>query len=719
MTRRLKAGLALRALVIAAAVSAFGCTLVAGQAQGAAFGELRKVGTFGPELEHFTWPSDLAVDPADNSVYVLDDPGAEHPGPGPSSFRVQKFDSSLGAPVASVSIPTPPEAGHLRAIFGMAVDSHLHRLYVLEGIQTSGNNYAASEIVAYSTQQEGITLPLAEKVPSGVFYTFPAAKALNALEKPQGIAVDPTTDDLIVLGGEDNGENVTVVQRIHASGPEFATGAVSASFADFENAEEEKALSAEESNAHGVAVGADGAIYLVDHNLPNAPSRRGIVKLSSDFTSSGASAVVLRADSTGTLLTGGKESPFDLGPQVAVAPGTGGLIYAAQEQKAENNTVEPRIAGSYEVRGMSPADGSQQVVFGGGTAPHCLVASSSNAIAAGSGGVVYALDEGGAEATGIGHSSFGFDLVEFGPNGSECPSPTASFKVNGSSGSGKVVVEKGSKVVYEAESAGLNGEKPTELNWDLDGSGQFKTKSTGTPPGLVEEEEYFTPGVYPIGLAILLEHNGNYGNPPPVTRQVEVIAAPPKASFEASTQTPKPEEAVTFNGELSSDPTGLCAPGKGCQPTNQLKEYTWKFGDGQTVIKKWSEGDTYSRGFANASHQSRQESVTLTVTNEEGVQSAPVKQELTIQGTPEPTTTTTTGSSTPPPSPVTTTTTTTPITTSLKPTTSVKPLTNAQKLAKAEKACNKIKAKKKRAACVAQAKRKYGPKPKSKKKRKK
>jgi hypothetical protein len=38
-----------------------------------------------------------------------------------------------------------------------------------------------------------------------------------------------------------------------------------------------------------------------------------------------------------------------------------------------------------------------------------------------------------------------------------------------------------------------------------------------------------------------------------------------------------------------------------------------------------------------------------------------------------------------------------------------KPLTNAQKLAKALKACKKLKSKRKRAACVKQARRRYGP----------
>jgi len=708
----MRASMTMRASLALVALAGLSMLVGASAARAAAFGELGRVGEFGSGLQQFTWPSDLAVDPTDNSVYVLDEPDATRPGPGPSSFRVQKFNSSLGAPVAGVSIPTPEETAgqHLRSIFGIAVDSDStwHRLYVLEGIQTSGNSYTASEIVAYSTRQEGSALPLDSRVPSGVVYTFPAATAANALEQPVGMAVDPTTHDLIVIGGRE----MTIMQRIHMSSPE-STGSLANSFADVENppGSEEKLLAGFETHAHGVTVGADGTIYLIDHNLPKVQGQRGVVKLSSDFNS----AVELVKDSASPgLLTGGAGR----GSQISAAPEAGGLIYAIQEQTPEQGTLEPRVPGSYEIRGMSPVDGSRQIAFGGGSASHCVIASQANAVAAGSGGVVYALDEGGWESSGIGHSSFGFDLVKFGPDGSGCPSPSASFKINGSGGGEKVVVQKGERVVYEAESGGLNGERPTELDWDLDGSGKYATDASGSPPGLREENEYLKPGLYTIGLKILLEGGGNYGNPPPATRQIEVVAAVPIAAFEPSTLSAKPGESVTFDGESSSDPTGLCSTGHGCGPTDHLKEYTWKFGDGQAVTKTWPE-DSYSRSFTNSSPQAHEETVTLTVVNEEGLRSAPVTQTLTIQGTPEGAPLPTSGTSPPaPPSPL-----PAPPSRLLAPVTTpsvtgARPLTKSQKLAQALKACGKIKARKRRATCERQARSRYATKPKKKHKKK-
>jgi hypothetical protein len=50
-----------------------------------------------------------------------------------------------------------------------------------------------------------------------------------------------------------------------------------------------------------------------------------------------------------------------------------------------------------------------------------------------------------------------------------------------------------------------------------------------------------------------------------------------------------------------------------------------------------------------------------------------------------------------------------------KTTTKPKPLTKAQQLAKALRSCKKLKSHKKRTRCEAQARKRYGPKPKPKK----
>jgi len=697
--------------------------LFARPAHGEAFGELGQVGSFGTGLGEFQWPGDLAVDPTDNSVYVADEPqrlGSERPGAGPASFRIQKFAATLGKPVASATVPTPEEVvgeeHHLKMIQGMAVDPSLHRLYVLVAVQSPGGLYEASQIYAYSTDNGSTeVLPVAPGVPQveiepgvkvGLYYTFtaPAGK----LEKPQGIAVDPTTHDLIVVG-VDVEHTSTVVQRIHSSEPSNSTGALSATFDD--EANPEKVLTAEPNIGTGVAVGANGSIYLVTKSV--AVSREpGIVMLSPDF----ATATVVRQEevTSNPTITGGSEGGRgrDFGPQIAVSPEQGGLVYAA----ATNEPEQPgKVAGNYEIRGMSTADGSQRVVFGHGTAPDCQITSAASAIAAGSGGVVYGLDEGAYNIAAKEPSTFGFHLVKFGPGGSGCPTPVAAFNINGDESSTTVRIKKGEPVTYQAVGSQLNGEEPVELDWDLDGSGTYATKVSGSPAELAVTHEYFETGTYTIGLQIFLFENGSFGNPPPAARKIEVVAPLPTAVFDVSDASPKSGEEVSFDAGESLDPTGLCSPGSGCGPTHELESYTWSFGDGQ-VEKTGS--SKFARAFTNASSTSRTETVALTVTNKEGVSSSALTETLMVQGaggsttTPppsggggsnsgaggQPSTNSSPGQSSSPGQ----------ASGSTKP--APKPLTRAQKLAKALKVCKKLKAKKKRVRCEKLAKKKYAPK---------
>lgn len=617
---------------IVGVIAAFSLPGVTAQSASAdAFGEIGQAGSFGTASGQFSFPTDLAVDPADNSVYVLDEPEGTQPGVGPSHFRIQKFSASLGKPTASALIETPTDAkGHHSTVDGIAVDSSLHRLYVLKAIrtplgETSGYAYVGSEIDAYSTTPTGETLPLASGVPAGVFYTFPAPPTeeskipAGSLGTPDGLAVDPSTHDLIVLGK--NASFRTVVQRIATTEP-YSSGTLHETLEDTSNS-----LTAMGA-ANGVAVGPTGSIYLVTSNVPAGAgsSRRGIVKLTGSFATP-TITVVHEDTSESPRLTGGSGSfgARDQGAQIAVSSDRS-LVYAAQAKKLEEPFEEPKEPGNYEIRGMSTADGSQQILLGGGTST-CSITSASNAIAAGSNGVVYSLDEGNIEEGG-GHTSFGFHLIEFGPGGSGCPEPAASFKMNGDAASPTVTVQRGQMVTFDASGSTLHGEKPVEVDWDLDGSGKYATKVTGNPANLTTSLRYLKPGTYTIGLKIVLEKNGNFGNPAPVTRTLHVEPSVPTAHFEASQAEPAAGETVTFNASESVDPEG----GPEGEPTHKLKSYHWNFGDGTPETTTTT--PEVSHAFANPNPESRSVTVELTVTSEEEQQSAPTTQMLSVKGTP-------------------------------------------------------------------------------------
>jgi hypothetical protein len=715
---------------MATVMALLGCAMDATSAHAEAFGEIAKVGKFGKGPGEFHWPIDLAVDPEEsNDVFVVDSPEGVSLIPafaGASNLRVQKFEATLGAHVMSATIPVPEESMHglKQYVSNIAVDPSLGRLYVLKRIETGLTEpepatTVASEIDVYSTK----TLALdTSEVPSGVFYTYPktpfgGSVANGALRDPHGLAVEPGGNhDLLVLGVNEDGN--TVIQRISATGPSLGTGQPDEEFIDIG-----EQLEPNDHSVEGIAAGPGGVIYLGGKDIKGAGQEPGVVKLSTE--SAGHSL----ADPEISLLYGavnGETPPLfggstyssntsgNVGEQLAVSPDSG-VVYESAVTRPEISEEHP---GSYELRGISTVNGAPQIVYGGVEPPsqECHIESQNFAIAAGSGGVVYALDEGwDSSASSEEPYPYGFHLIEFGPGGKGCPAPATSLAVtvNGHAESGPTVsVGKGVEVMFEASSGELKGAQPTELKWEITGPESRTTTITAGCPSscLGFSHRFLTPGSYTVTLSMAVNGSG-FGPPPPVTRKIEVTAPAPTASFEvfdlsSNPVEPKPGEEVTFNAEGSLDPAGKCSEANGCEGTPELESYTWNFGDGSPEVT--TKERTITHSFVNASSQSLQDTVTLTVANKEQVHSTPTTQTLTIQGTPE--------GKLPP---VVVTPITTPITTpvSKTPVTVVKPPTTAQKLALALKACRKDKAGKRRARCEKQAKRKYSSKPRKKHKK--
>ena len=688
-------------------VAIFSLSLFAASA-GASFGELAKVGAFGVGAGEFYFPTGLAVDPETNDVFVVDEPGSEWPGIGPSSFRIQEFSPSLGKPIATVTVPTPKIGEHgYQFVAGIAVDPSSKRLYVLKSInaEESGYTYVAGEIDIYSTDVSSETLKS-----EGVLYKFATSlPAPDTVSEPVGLAVDPVNHDVIVLGASSDGENAHI-QEVSS------TGQLGSSYEDSSHN-----LGKIGSMPTGIAVGPDGSFYFtVNFNaVEKKVLRPGVVKLSPDLSTM---TVVHQVRGEEPGLDGGTAggNGRTYGPQVAVNP-EGTVVYAAEESVGSSL----KEAGVYEVRGMSVSTGEQSVVYGGGKTT-CEIASAYSAIAAGSDGVVYALDEGGGNSSEP--SPYGFHLVEFGPGGSGCPAPATSFTVDGKPeavGGASVEVMKGEDVKLVASEAELNSEKPSELVWEVSGPESVTEKVTPVPPATTASVElshrFLKPGVYTVSLSMAVSP-GTLGSPPVVTRKIDVTAPSPVATFEVFgaggllAQSVKPGEEVTFDGSASSDPTGECTPSAGCVPTSHLKSYTWNFGDGSQAVT--STEPKVKHVFANAGLQEVSDTVSLTVTNEEGVESTPNVQAVTVLGTQEEVKQTPAKEvfkeapkeavkESPPGK------------SQVVPPPSRKPLTTAQKLALALKACKKYKSKKARAVCERAAHKKYAPPKKHTKKKKK
>ncbi|HXB65696.1 MAG TPA: hypothetical protein VNV42_12575 [Solirubrobacteraceae bacterium] len=721
---------------LCAAAVAVGALAHAQSVRAEAFGELGYAGEFGSGAGQFTYPTDLAVDSGNNDVYVLDEPGGEGPGPGPTSFRVQMFKSPLSphqAPSGHVEVPTPVDGeGYPSFVANIAVDPVLHRLYVLKAAHTSGeesNKYAALEIDAYSTEPESGTgvLPPAPGVETehqkGAFYKFPQMPTTGpppatVLRYPDGMTVDPKTHSLILNGRDETGN--MMVERVTTVAP-YATGVPGGAFDDIHGS-----VLNRESAATGVAVGSNEEIFIVAHDLlagKPAGELPGIAELTTtgdtNTLENPSVSVIDKFTAQEPLITGGEETFGAYGPGVQVALSSDGqTVYAVGVSKPQTNEE-----GSYVIRGFSTVGGAQQVVFGGGTTS-CRIGSEHNAVAAGSNGIVYALDEGEAvfENGEVKPSPFGFRLIEFGPGGSECPTPSAEFDINKkpSSPTSTVAVNKGEPVKFEALKAALNSATPAEITWEVTGPEPFTITEVGAPAEDLKplEKKFPKTGSYTVTLKIALK-NGAYGNPPPVTGQFTVEPTAPKASFEVFAsanlgepllpgQEIKAGEKVTLDASSSEDPNGSQTG----EETHTLKSYRWEFGNGEVIEKKTEEA-SLTRSFSNSSPNALSEKVTLVVENEEGVKSPPNELRLIIQGTPSGSSGGgTSGSTTPPPSG------TGPKQEGVNPPPGTgkqqQQPTKAKKLAKALKACKKLKSRSGRARCERQARRQYGPKAKKK-----
>jgi hypothetical protein len=625
-----------RAVAGAIAVAALCCAwLAAAPAQGETFGQIAAWGAPGTDPGDFFRPTLLGVDSSDNSVYVVDLSSDL------TQFRLQKF-SSGGTALASAAIDRAPDANNKKPLLdGIVVDAALHRVYLLQIRRDADGILAAEQIDVFSTQPDnGGTLVAPSDLPSGTL-PVPDRTGADALDEPRGIALDSSTHDLVIPAYDPSGN--IVIQRLSSAGVAGARYVDDAATSPFGQANGYSLLG-------GAAVAPDGTVYasigsfqqpIFVNTLPAALD--GI----SALLGTGIGPAVAEnwkgygvgSDASVTPAFGG------LGAQLALSPDGQTLYWTEQVRQEDNSSGSP---GDYTLRGFSLASSSTSVLYGGQqagdnghTAGVCEITDLGASIAPGSNGIVYVLDHGDWDAD---TPSFGARVIEFGPGGSGCPAPIASFTANSSS-QDAITVQKGATVHFDASGSALGGGTPSELDWDLDGSGQFATHVTGSPADETLDHAFLQKGDFTVGLKLKLA-GGSFGDPPVVTKTVHVVPGTPTASFSALPHAPAAGASVHFDAGGSIDPTGSPAAG----PTHTLKTYHWSFGDG---AQQDTTTATVDHAFANGSASAVNRTVALTVTSNDDVTSGSVSQQIAVQGqpvvtTPPPTTTTTTP---PPPLP--------------------------------------------------------------------
>ena len=592
---------------IVAAATAVAATLAVAvpSAHADAFGQVATWGAPGTADGQFYKATEMGVDPTDNSVYVVDQNTAG------DAYRLQKF-TATGQVKATLTIPRPLNAGNKRPLLkGVVVDAARNRVYLLQyraGLYTplGANVTEAEKILVLSTDDTGGTLHAPADLPTGEL-PVPDPTTTSALVTPTAIDLDPVTHDLVILAQSTDSPRRVVVQRISSA------GIAGTRFTDTAS------TLGTGSMTFGLAAAADGGAYVRYGNFNDIGSMYRVDSAFSALTRLGWT------DLDGPATREGWKNPSTLaanvnaglGPQLAFSPDRG-TLYWAEEATAYSTAG----TGDIIVRGFSVGDTATKVVYGGGT-DSCRIKGRAPAIAAGKDGMVFVLDPGNYSAN---PPTFGQRLIAFGPGGTGCPAPTASFKI-GATSDDTVTVQKGATVTFDASGSDLHGATPTELHWDLDGTGTFATVVTGSPAALTTTLVAKKAGTFTIGLKMKVS-GSTLGDPPvPPVKTLKVVSPPPTASFTASPSSPKPDQAVTFDASASVDPTGS----EDATPSNDLKSYTWEFGDGQTQT---TTTPTVTHAFGNGATSPLARTVKLVVTNHDDVDSAAVTRTVNVQGQP-------------------------------------------------------------------------------------
>jgi PKD repeat protein len=604
---------------------------VAVQASAAPYGELLRFGKAGNKSGQFEFSAKehaLGVDPTDNSVYVGDEvkQGAKQ-----TEYRVQKF-SPTGSSLATVSFDVENIAGEGGApdgLEGIAVDPSLGRVYVLveyERLEEEGPKGAirldpeydtAGVLYAFSTTVSAGKLVPAEGTTAGVLADKETLHAQaevvgkpteSPLLEPAGIAIDPKTKDVLVVGQEDQGgeELLIAAQRVHSNGTlgsrwvdttHCFEGEPVSTLCPTELGEEEPFQASAEPNS---------PVVLASGRVLVASAGSEIWEIPSSFTTGQAPKRILDFETPEQSLL---EFPG------AISPKEGGAMAYVQE-KGETET-EGRL---YVYAGIKRANGRTPGVIGfkvaeAGGAPtltelgwtgganksehqECTINVQKQAtIGAGTGESVFAFDP--SKPSVIEEQTEGATtnphVVKFGPGGGGCPLATASSLGLQGNQSGTPVggeaspIEAGKKVTL---SLGLTGGNVRKTEWDF---GDGSKAESGYQFGTARTEHTFTAaGKHEVTVTIATDVLAS----PTVTLKAPVFVktATPTAQFSAPGEA-NVNQKVTLDAKGSVDPNG------------KALKYVWKFGDG-------SEATTTSSSIQHEYTAANTYSVTLTVSDE-------------------------------------------------------------------------------------------------------
>jgi PKD repeat protein len=724
------------------------------------YGEVSRFGGFaeGGVSGKFDVPVGFAVDSDDpstsdhNAVYVLDRVVDEG---GQLGYRLQKLSSS-GVVLGTAILPVQTYGGYGEAhpMFGLAVDSAKHRVYALVEnpieVESEFVN-AAYSLVAWSTEpkKEGSETKLVsapgytdtEPFTGAALVAGPQAlrpEEAKDLIVPEGLAVNPNTHEVIIAaqaGPETVKGGPTTLQAVITEGANVGTRGPSWVANNTIAPNEERAAGVFTTKT-GFGVDLYHAHSHISRLAEVNPTLTDAQPLAEDKSENTDLDQAPTVDARRTPNINGAHNSSTLQVYTAGTPITqlSNGLYAARYGRSSGtvfdtqSNVAPWTAegapfapfwtddngGGVANMGVRLFTHEGRVVTTIGGQPQeqaCNIDTEQMAIAAGANGSVFLLTQPNEE-----RGETDDQVIEFAPGGTKgaCPVPSIG-KVNiTQSGQavetglhGEYVVHQGAPVTLEAGEINRAGEAPYEFSWNFAGAGYTVESMMQGPdylwPSPIVEHQYTAAeiGTHEAGVQM----TGDYGTVTLPFKIAVLGSSKALAKFTMPSSITEGQSAA-FNGAASEPTQG-----------SEIVEYRWEFSDEPGHVHELGENETQEEHtFTKAgSYQ-----VKLTIFDAVGGKSE-IEQTVTVVAAPSHgcevncTTSTTTSSTTTGSTTGTTTTTTTTATTSTGP---PKSETKAEKLAHARKACKRYK-KKKRAACEAQARKKYGPPAKPKKKKKK
>jgi PKD repeat protein len=616
MQRRLLAAFAGALLLVCA---------LGGTALGDPYGELGSFGGAGtgPGVFKITKATqafgvETGVEPVDDYIYVGDEPQV-------GQFRIQKL-TAAGVFVAQTKLFTPPRhAGVYATIEGIAVDPMLKRIYVLAterrgALGRDPEVAAVGTLYAFSTEPTGEELISAAGTTGGVLagpsvFGSQSVVPEKALLQPHGIAVDPKTDDVIVMGEVDQAPGVeeepklhVALQRVHSDG---TLGERYVDNTNFFGEDEEKI-----ELVNSPVVSPSGNVY-VERTLEqesltgSAVEFEQIVQIPSKFNSTQEPMVFVQFIPEGSEGEGHPVVNFNslptpnLGGGLSFAPESaaeetiytdahifvsnlnkqGGAYYPGILALSGNDAEGPEIGWT---GGQTKKSASCRIGFQGATYP---------SVAAGGNHTVFVLDPESAH------------VVEFGPGGHGCPTAEAtspSATVNGRPLSPSEAISTTTPVTFSSTMTQANA---LNVEWNF-GDGTSATQGEDEYQQTEVEHTFVRSGELTVTETI---HTDDLATPTLVEQTkvtVSASAAPPTAEIEGPTEVTlggggplglvyleggglgieaAPGGEATFDGSASFDPN---PPG-----SNRIEAYHWVFGDGnsemtETAIVKHSYAQT-------------------------------------------------------------------------------------------------------------------------------